>query len=452
MQCTNPGCLSTGDIAPRILPPAVSFHCIDIAITQIHQRLCEGNRRLAHSYFMPRPRLQREPCDCLDCKGDGPPPATAAAAAAARQDPPPKSLVLCLTGVLQPGTSLQEAELPHLDAAVRDGWAGLLACRIGSPPLPQQLLGLLVPGAPPPLGRLPDRFKQLRAVLLTDSSELAQAGALAGCYAVQRLGSSSGGWEAAAQLATRICKLLQVRPWARAGITVPAAAAVAPALAAVLAAAGQPGNASVAEHEEGDDVIDQLLVMLDASCAAGGIEGGAGSNGVIGDCRGSSINGALGGTNGRSSRSTFSSMAALEWADELLNQLNRQPGFRDTVLLTLVVGPGQQPLSQLPLLQQEQALLAHAPGQRHAPDAAARGRQVRRPLQSYQFSGLERVEVDPFRPAIVVHRLAGVIRVDTASALDLAVIQAHGAAGCILAERLLPEVAYKLGRAPKYGA
>lgn len=29
---------------------------------------------------------------------------------------------------------------------------------------------------------------------------------------------------------------------------------------------------------------------------------------------------------------------------------------------------------------------------------------------------------------------------------------ARGGGGVILAERLLPEVAYKLGRAPKYGA
>ena len=41
---------------------------------------------------------------------------------------------------------------------------------------------------------------------------------------------------------------------------------------------------------------------------------------------------------------------------------------------------------------------------------------------------------------------------DGAAALDLAAVQAQGAAGCILAERLLPEVAYKLGRAAKYGA
>jgi hypothetical protein len=43
-------------------------------------------------------------------------------------------------------------------------------------------------------------------------------------------------------------------------------------------------------------------------------------------------------------------------------------------------------------------------------------------------------------------------RVDNAKRLDLANIVEHGAAGCILAERLLPEVAYKLGRAAKYGA
>jgi hypothetical protein len=35
---------------------------------------------------------------------------------------------------------------------------------------------------------------------------------------------------------------------------------------------------------------------------------------------------------------------------------------------------------------------------------------VRRPLQSYQFAGLERVAVDAHRPALVVHRLPGVIR------------------------------------------
>lgn len=75
---------------------------------------------------------------------------------------------------------------------------------------------------------------------------------------------------------------------------------------------------------------------------------------------------------------------------------------------------------------------------------------VRRPLQSYQFSGTRRVAVVGGRRALVVHRLAGVVRRDEAAALGEAA--ARGAGGVILAERLLPEVAYKLGRAPKYGA
>ena len=34
---------------------------------------------------------------------------------------------------------------------------------------------------------------------------------------------------------------------------------------------------------------------------------------------------------------------ALEWMDSLVRELNRAPGFRDTVLLTLVLGPGTGP-------------------------------------------------------------------------------------------------------------
>lgn len=43
-------------------------------------------------------------------------------------------------------------------------------------------------------------------------------------------------------------------------------------------------------------------------------------------------------------------------------------------------------------------------------------------------------------------------RVDDARRLELGHVRRCGGAGCILAERLLPEVAYKLGRALKYGA
>ncbi|KAL4423937.1 hypothetical protein ABPG75_001238 [Micractinium tetrahymenae] len=414
---------------------------------------------------MPRPRLKREPCDCADCREGGPPPPpSGAAAAAARQAPPPKSLVLCLNGVLQPGQDSRVADLPHLHAAVRAGWAGLLACRAGGPALPLQLLGLPAAGVAPAQS-LPDRFKQLRAALLTDSADVAQAGKLAGCYAVHQLDD----WPAPASLAARICKLLQVRPWAAGGAAgpQPAAAAALPALATILQAAtagqgaGTVAAAGAAEEEEEEDVIDMLLLSMEAaSNSSGSSASNAHINGAVRPAAASSGEPADAASN--DSNSSTQASAALEWADAVLSHLNQAPGFRDTVLLSLVVGPGQQPLCQQPLLAQEQPLLAcdsaperHQPCAAVQPAAAAAAADcppVRRPLQSYQFAGQERIAVDAARPALVVHRLAGVIRVDAAAALDLAEVRAHGAAGCILAERLLPEVAYKLGRAPKYGA
>jgi hypothetical protein len=472
---------------------------------------------------MPRAKLRREPCDCLDCRE----PAAAAASgsgasAIARQEPPPKSLVICLLGALKTADSLQEADVPHLDALVHGGWAGLLACRAGGLPLPAQLLGVQQAGVaplqtlpdrcllvarfvqcfpapaascirpavrayssalvqahssrtlahmclpPPPLNTCCCRFKQLRAVLLTDSAEAVEAGSLAGCYAVHRLGggSSNGSngsaappaWQPPAQLAEHICRLLRVQPLPSGAPSAPEEAVVeaAPALATVFAAAAAAAGACQQpageqpeeqqqqreedEEEEGDDVIDMLLLVLDAADAT------AATNATASAAAGSGDNGMIAGSD--SSSISSSSCAALEWADDLLRHLNQAPGFRDTVLLSLVLGPGLQPLAQQPLLVQETPLLR--PGRRlDAPAAAAAAAAaaaepaaaepaaggaaaavagaaaagaaaaaagaadcpaVGRPLQSYQFAGLERVEVDAHRPALVVHRLPGVIR------------------------------------------
>ncbi|KAK9823699.1 hypothetical protein WJX72_004744 [[Myrmecia] bisecta] len=75
-----------------------------------------------------------------------------------------------------------------------------------------------------------------------------------------------------------------------------------------------------------------------------------------------------------------------------------------------------------------------------------------RPKQSYQICGLDEVQVQQDRPLLTVQRLPGVIRRDHATKLGLQECLQHGGNQCILAERLLPELAYKLGRAPKYGA
>ncbi|PNW82605.1 hypothetical protein CHLRE_06g285850v5 [Chlamydomonas reinhardtii] len=83
---------------------------------------------------------------------------------------------------------------------------------------------------------------------------------------------------------------------------------------------------------------------------------------------------------------------------------------------------------------------------------------VSRPLQSFEFLGLERLTgpggcgVDLAAPLLVVRRLPGVVRRDRAERLSYRDALAAGGLGCVQLERLLPEVAYKVARAPKYGA
>lgn len=274
-------------------------------------------------------------------------------------------------------------------------------------------LNQLPPTCPPA-----HRFKQLRAVLLTDLPATAHAGQLAGCYAVHQLGPS---WQPPADLAARICSMLHVAPLPLAG-----SSEAAPALAAVLAAAGQSqppaaafGAAVGEEAEEGDEVIDMVLLALDAANAP-----------VLSSDGEQAGSGALAPPGAGSSAALSSSLAALEWADDLVRLLNQEPGFRETVLLTLVVGPGQ--CAEQPLLVQDQPLLQ--PGQPQpygsAAPAAAAGTAasaaaleratavaaapvclpVQRPAQSYQLAGLDRVSVDAHSPAVVVHRLPAVIR------------------------------------------
>eukprot|EP00967_Tisochrysis_lutea_P040043 scaffold48030_cov15-Tisochrysis_lutea.AAC.1 len=69
-----------------------------------------------------------------------------------------------------------------------------------------------------------------------------------------------------------------------------------------------------------------------------------------------------------------------------------------------------------------------------------------------QFSGLSRIEIAHGAPAVVVRHLPGVIRRDRAERMKLSEAHQRGGQGTILADRLMYEIMYKLGRAPKYGA
>ena len=75
-----------------------------------------------------------------------------------------------------------------------------------------------------------------------------------------------------------------------------------------------------------------------------------------------------------------------------------------------------------------------------------------RPLQSFERLEGQAVSVAHDAPAVVVRRLAGVIRRDSAVGVGVQEALEKGVHGCILADRLLHEVAYKVAKAPKYGA
>ncbi len=77
---------------------------------------------------------------------------------------------------------------------------------------------------------------------------------------------------------------------------------------------------------------------------------------------------------------------------------------------------------------------------------------IKRPVQSFELLGMARVEADLQAPVLVARRLPGVIRRDRAERLGYKEALTAGGMGTILLDRLLPDVAYKIGRAPKYGA
>jgi hypothetical protein len=170
----------------------------------------------------------------------------------------------------------------------------------------------------------------------------------------------------------------------------------------------------------------------------------------------------------------------LAWLDRTLRYLNNSSAFKDTVLLTVVATPGAAGAlpAAVPLLlgaggyplsgtlqnaeqqltkdnqqeQQQQKSLAGAAGQRAAAVWQPAGRPVLRPLQSWQQLAGAEIAVDDRRPLLCLRRLPGVIRRDSCSRFSLAECCSSTGVLGLLADRLIPEVAYKLGRAPKYGA
>jgi hypothetical protein len=181
------------------------------------------------------------------------------------------------------------------------------------------------------------------------------------------------------------------------------------------------------------------------------------------------------------SPSVAAAVVVLAWLDRTLRYLNNSSAFKDTVLLTVLATPGAAGAlpAAVPLLQgaggcpvsgtlqsaaqqqakdnqkqqqQQKKNPAGAAGQQAAAVLQPAGRPVLRPLQSWQQLGGAEIAVDVKRPLLCLRRLPGVIRRDSCSRFSLAECCSSTGVLGLLADRLIPEVAYKLGRAPKYGA
>lgn len=145
--------------------------------------------------------------------------------------------------------------------------------------------------------------------------------------------------------------------------------------------------------------------------------------------------------------------AVLSWADKTLRYLNNSSAFKDAVLLTVLVTPGssQQP-GAIPLLAAAGGGVLSPQVGAAAPAQQQPERRVLRPLQSCEQLAGKPLAVSQQRAILCLRRLPGVIRRDGCTRFSLSDCCSNSGSLALLADRLLPEIAYKLGRAPKYGA
>ncbi|DBB07902.1 TPA: hypothetical protein ACH3X3_009294 [Trebouxia sp. C0006] len=139
---------------------------------------------------------------------------------------------------------------------------------------------------------------------------------------------------------------------------------------------------------------------------------------------------------------TRSAAAAYSWLNDLVSCLWRMPAFHQSVLLVLLLtNPHNSDLQRFQANQSADVCFEM--------DGLPK---VARPLQSHRISNMKAVSQCLAKSSLMVQHLPGVVRCDNVQSLSLTDIVKHGGGCCILAEHILPELAYKLGRAAKYGA
>ncbi|KAL0031846.1 hypothetical protein WJX79_011012 [Trebouxia sp. C0005] len=144
----------------------------------------------------------------------------------------------------------------------------------------------------------------------------------------------------------------------------------------------------------------------------------------------------------RNSDRLFGWPQSSDMAQRAMEVLGKMPAFHQSVLLVLLLTNSHN--SDLQRFQANQSADVC-----FAMDGFPK---VARPLQSHRISNMMAVSQCLAKSSLMVQHLPGVVRCDNVRSLSLTDIMKHGGGCCILAEHILPELAYKLGRAAKYGA
>ena len=169
-----------------------------------------------------------------------------------------------------------------------------------------------------------------------------------------------------------------------------------------------------------------------------------------------------------------SSCAAVAWLDTLLGLMRSDRKFKQGVLLSIVFAlhkdvkvphlqAGGMPCARgnddalnhrfAGLDDQQNVDLSKEGGTPHGLRHESQdGVTLLRPRQSFETEGLTPVTVDTAYPMLLVQCLPGVIRKDACVRCSVEECAALSGMLCILASRLMSEIAYKIGRASKYGA
>ena len=130
----------------------------------------------------------------------------------------------------------------------------------------------------------------------------------------------------------------------------------------------------------------------------------------------------------------------LAWVDELLASVSRLPGARAGLIICVILG-GAEGALPLPTPGGGPADLPSLP-------------PIARPAQTFELALCGGGTAPPLfaRSLYIAARCPGVMRTDALARVDPAGAARGGALGATAAAHLLPELAYKMGRAPKYGA